>query len=423
MKKADLSAKWGKYCNTNKLVDDMMQLLTAYGHRNTENGVCKVLDEYFTQKEPLIKMFITSNHYIGGMRIAVQKGFERDVDRNAVWGFCDRFAGAIKADKMLLCYKDEDGKQLTDYLKTGCKKTNLVEGNTEKISEIQSKIKRFNLTYGATVGSYKNYEEFLWYMNYFKDRPESSLYESLTNKTVELKKGTKTSRAFNKVCVHYGIDKSKDYNKLFAQYADLVSATVRNLYFVISLNPLDYITMSTGNSWTSCHRTNGSGGFGGMAAGGCLSYMLDDVSIITYVVDSIDEPIHNIGKIYRQMYYYDNDLFIQSRLYPQGNDGATNLYDKFRLMMQEEFSELLNLDSDEWTHELGPHKVQEFSTNVGHHYPDASSNRQCGIFYPKEKKSKIATHARMTIGHSSLCCNCGKPHDFRNRLTHIECNV
>ena len=421
MTKADLSAKWGKYCNTNKLVDDMMQLLTANGHSNSEHGVCTVLDEYFTKKEPLIKMFITSNHYIGGMRIAVQKGFERDIDVNAVWSFCNRFSDAIGAEKLLLCYKDEDGNQLTDYLKTGVKKTSLLEVNPAKISETKSKIKRFDLNCGATVGSYNKYEQFLWYMGYFRDRPTTSICESLTGKTVELKKGTKMSRAFNKVCAHYGIDKAKDYNRLFAQYADLVTSSVRNLYFVISLNPLDYLTMSNGNSWTSCHRIKGANGYGAMCASGCMSYMLDDVSIITYVVESLDEPMHNIGKIYRQMYYYDDNFFVQSRLYPQGNDGATNLYEKFRGMVQEEFCELLNLDSDEWTYEPGPSKVQEFSTNVGHHYNDAGSNRQCGIFYPKEKKSKITARNRMVIGHESLCCKCGKPHTHRGRLTHESC--
>ena len=423
MTKADLSAKWGKYCNTDKLVKDMMELLSAYGHRNTEHGVCTVLDEYFTKKEPLIKMFITSNHYIGGMRIAVQKGFERDINRSSVYTFCSNFPNAIGADKILLCYKDEDGKKITDYMNTGCKKTNLIDANPAQMSEIKNKIKRFNLEYGATVDSYKKYMEFFWYMGFFENRPENVVSSDVTDKGVELKKGTKMSRAFNKVCAHYGIDKAKDYNKLFAQYADLVNTSVRNLYFVISLNPLDYITMSNGNSWTSCHRTNGSGGYGAMCASGCMSYMLDNVSIITYVVDNITEPIHNIGKIYRQMYYYNDSFFIQSRLYPQGNDGATNLYEKFRGMVQEEFSELLNLDTDEWTYHLGPQKVQELSKNIGHHYNDAGSNRQCGIFYPKEKKSKITPYNRMVIGAKSLCCYCGKPHDIRSRLTHIDCEI
>ena len=65
MAKHDLSEKWSKYCNTDKLVDDIMELLRENGHRCSEHGVCVLLDTYFTNKEPLIKLFMTSKHYIG----------------------------------------------------------------------------------------------------------------------------------------------------------------------------------------------------------------------------------------------------------------------------------------------------------------------------------------------------------------------
>lgn len=423
MNKADLNAKWGNYCNTNKLVDDMMAVLRKSNHRYSEHGVCTILDEYFKRKESLIKMFITSNHYIGGMRIAIKKDFDRDLDRNAIWNFCYHFSESIGASKILLRYEDEDGKSITDYLKTGCKKKNLVEMEMPDTKEVVKKLKRFELYSGATQTSYDLCQDFDYYMSFFRENPATTIAIDSNERGVELKKGMKMSRAFNKVCTHYGIDKATGYNKLFAQYADLVTASTRSLYFVISLNPLDYLTMSNGNSWTSCHRITGSNGYGAMCASGCMSYLLDDVSIITYVVDNILEPIHDIGKIYRQMYYFENDLFIQSRLYPQGNDGATNLYDKFRGLMQEEFSELLSLESEEWTHQIGPSHVVDYSVDKGAHYPDARSNRQCGIFYPTEKKDKIRLMPKMTIGHKSLCCYCGRPHDNRNRLSHADCTI
>ena len=47
MMKAELKERWGIYCDTDKLVDDMMALLTKYHHRNTEHGVGEILNTYF----------------------------------------------------------------------------------------------------------------------------------------------------------------------------------------------------------------------------------------------------------------------------------------------------------------------------------------------------------------------------------------
>lgn len=39
MIKAELNARWGMYCDTDKLVTDMMALLNKYNHECTEHGV------------------------------------------------------------------------------------------------------------------------------------------------------------------------------------------------------------------------------------------------------------------------------------------------------------------------------------------------------------------------------------------------
>ena len=94
MNKAYLKQKWSKYCDTDKLVDDMMETLTKYRHRNSEHGVCVVLDTYFTNKEPLINMFMNSNHYVGDMRIVAKKGIGFD-------GFDRRFPLRIQRSRGL----------------------------------------------------------------------------------------------------------------------------------------------------------------------------------------------------------------------------------------------------------------------------------------------------------------------------------
>lgn len=436
MNKQELSAKWGKYCNTDKLVDDMMATLTAFGHRNTEHGVCSVLDVYFTNKEPLIKMFATSKHYIGDMRIAIEKEFVRDCDQRSIRSFFNGIYNKLYLNEMLST-KDKKGKTIFDYLSTGKKMFSIDELVDAKIQKAKFKVMdAWNCSTLATMESHNRYDEFCYYVNNFFYGCCSPILTrdfvlDKSRDTPELKKGTKTSRAFNKVCTHYGVDKLHPevttvngvektvypYNKVFAEYSDLVTVLTRKMPFIISLNPLDYLTMSHGINWVSCHNIRSGG-----CKGGTLSYMLDSVSIITFVVEKIEGDIHLLPKVYRQMYHYEKNLFIQNRLYPQGNDGAINLYDKFRSYVIEEFDSLLEAGG-EWTHKVGPDECCNHAKNAegSQHYPDHTYNRNVCVFYPTNNEPSIKNHV-MTIGHIGICVNCGKEYDDHGRLNHYSLN-
>ena len=433
MNKQDLSAKWSKYCDTNKLVDDMMALLEKYKHRHSEHGVCTLLDKYFEQKEPLIKLFATSNHYIGNMRISLKKEFERQVSANEIGSFFCNIHEKLSS-KQILKFTDSDEKTMIDYLMNGEKIVGIEDlPSPEKQLEKISHLSRFCYDNMATAETDIALSVFSNYMSMFSREHKTTLqsdYQGSRNvKCPLLKAGTKSSRAFNTVCKYYGVDKLNPqketverngklvertvypYDKVFAQYADLVSDLKRNMHFVISLNPLDYLTMSFGVSWISCHNI-ASGGY----QGGCLSYMLDKTSMITYVVDNLESPIHEIPKLYRQMYHYQNNLFVQNRLYPQGNDGATDLYAKFRGFIVEEFSELLGVGED-WACATGPDAIKRYVVSEGVHYKDYNHNRSCSVFCPKEK-SDIATRQKMTIGHNGICVRCGAEYTTSSYLGH-----
>lgn len=442
MNKADLKKKWSKYCDTDKLVEEMRRTLTDFGHRHSEHGVCVVLDKYFTAKAPLIDLFETSNHYAGDMRIVLKKEFDRDIDRYQIRNTCHKFPDAINAGKILLKYTDGDGKCITDYLTTG--KTKLRVVDTVKDVNIKTNLEKLNNFYlnnGATRESNDTYVAFVSCIkSYFGNLASSTIVEDCVKCGVQLKKGMKTSRAFNQVCTHLGIDKANPkiettvhngqrvtktvypYDRLFAEYADLIAGGTRSLQFVISLNPLDYLTMSIGKSWTSCHSiiSRDRSGYGGGACGGCVSYMLDNCSIITYVVDKVTDNLHREGKIYRQMYHYKDNILAQSRLYPQGNDGATDLYAKFRIFMCEEFGELLNLNENTWTttdHE----KIKNHTNHIGYHWNDIGAHSSCAFFYPKEKVNSLSGF-KMVIGSKSYCFYCGREQDEgRGRLSHRNC--
>ena len=443
MTKADLKKKWSKYCDTDKLVEDMKAVLTSCGHRSSEHGICVVLDKYFTAKAPLIDLFETSNHYAGNMRIILKKEFDRDIDRYRIREVCRKFPDAVDAKKALLKYADAEGKTITDHLKTNKTKLKIIDAaKSTALHTTMDKLNSFHLISGATKESFKQYDEFCGCMNqFFANYATSTIIQDCEKCGVQLKKGMKTSRAFNQICNHFGIDKANPkqvttthngnsvtrtvypYDKLFAEYADLIAGGTKTLQFVISLNPLDYLTMSMGNSWTSCHSiiSRDRSGYGGGACGGCVSYMLDNCSIITYVVDQITDKVHAAGKIYRQMFYYKDNVLAQSRLYPQGNDGATDLYAKFRMFMCDEFGELLNLSENNWatsTHD----EIKNRTAHVGYHWNDIGGNSSCVLFYPKEKVKSLQNF-KIVIGSKSYCFYCGEEqNEQRGRLSHRDCS-
>lgn len=436
MFKAELKQRWGMYCDTDKLVDDMMALLTKYHHDCTEHGVGEILDTYFTNKKYLIDMFKTSDNYIGNMRICINVELERMGNATEIKDFCEYFPRNVGAKSIFLKYVDEDGKTLKDYLRVGFGRFKarelLYENMYEHFLKNEMKKRNFNND-GSTIQSTEEYHNFYNVIRAFKDSCVPALTQTTINSLLpyninaRLTEGMKTSRAFNKVCAYYGVDKLPEYNKLFSQYADMVSGLKRKMKFYISLNPLDYLTMSFGNSWSSCHtidKTNQRGmpnSYSGMHCGGVMSYMLDKTSIITYVHNKATED-HEEGKIYRNMFHFGGGVLVQGRVYPQGNDGATDLYKTFRRFVQIEFNSLLGLDEDYWIKKSSPccHNV----ISQGVHYRDYEHFSGCNVTYPRDIHGASAT--TIIVGHERICPKCGTivPDDYDGGyLDHGDCNT
>lgn len=433
MNKQELKEKWGKYTDTDKLVDDIRNLLSKYSHRNSEYGVCKMLDTYFTNKEPLIKLLAKSTNYRGDMRIVMRKEFERDNDRDDIKRFVSSFRSNDLVRNHILKSTDSNGKTMFDYMKTGIKHFTVAQLNDadfrQRLACDISHANEFDSD-GHTKESHSAYSKFydVSYRFIYISTPTISVDDELwfTKKAPELKfvHGQKTARAFNRLCDSVGLTSAPYYNKEFAKYADMVSGLVRNLDYVISVNPYDYLTMSFGVNWASCHtidkrnirRSTGST-YSGAYCGGTLSYMLDQSSIITYVVGKDENP-QTSDKIYRNMFHYQNNVMIQGRIYPQGNDGSTDLYAKFRDFMQTEFASLLELTENKWIIKRGTDECRSYSVSTGAHYKDYLNFGNCNACYPKELKDNIAI---VNIGHYGICPYCGELHDLQQSLSHSGC--
>ena len=430
MNKNDIKAKWGKYADTDKLVDDMMALLTKYQHRNTEHGVCCILEQFFTNKEPLIKLLQKSTSYTGDLRIVLDEQLERRRNENEIRQWVDYFPIAVGAEDILLKKTDSHGKTMTDYLKIGKQKVSIDDFENEELKAIMkgtnAALSEFS-NEGFTIASMIERNAFVSAVSFFRSITSSTVTgeDICSLADYKIHDGMKTSRAFNKICHHFAIDTAPKYNKLFAQYADMVSGLKRNIKFFISVNPLDYLTMSFGVNWASCHTIDKANirrlynGYSGGYCGGTMSYMLDQVSIITYVHNTMPEN-YETGKVYRNMFHLGNDgMLLQGRIYPQGNDGCTDLYKEFRAIVQKELTNLLGLDANKWTKKSAVNNI----VSVGSHYRDYAYNSSCNISYPTERPQ--CSQQTMTVGSTRICPYCGESADdlLSGYLAHSTCEI
>lgn len=430
--KANLKEAWGQYCDTDKLVDDVMTLLTKYNHRNSEHGVCTMLNEYFTNKKDLIELLQKSEHYMGDMRMMIDIELARENNARDICDFCDNFYVNVGASKLLLKYEDENGKKLEDYLRTGVKYITAkdlmkreVVSKLKKITDVQSKF----ADDWATIASHANEDECYNVVRKFRGVSLSTISKEFSDSMDEkykVREGMKTSRAFNRVCGFYGVDKLPEYNKLFAQYADMVSSLKRKLKFFISVNPIDYLTMSFGVNWASCHtidkenRRHMESSYRGMYCAGTVSYMLDATSIITFVHDHVPTDWED-GKIYRCMFHYGKDILVQGRVYPQGNDGNTDLYKVFRNYVQNEITPLIGITDTTWMKKTSGDVAGNVSS-CGLHYKDYVQFSYCNVSYPRERS--LAKDNVIMIGHTGICPYCGREFSAdKGAISHANCVI
>lgn len=168
--------------------------------------------------------------------------------------------------------------------------------------------------------------------------------------------GAKPSRVLLKFFKYIGFDEHPDFNKLFAKISDCLSVKSFKRKAVLSVNPLDFLTMSNGNSWSNCmclKPTKNYDGFEyrGKHQAGVLSYMTDDVSCLFYTLDvkTDDAPLWTIPKITRQVIFYKYPLIVHERIYPKSIDYAdkqTNPYVIYRDVVQRIFAECEDVKND-----------------------------------------------------------------------------
>lgn len=248
--------------------------------------------------------------------------------------------------------------------------------------------------------------------------------------------GAKTSKVINRICRDFGLTAHEDYNREYGKFADAINPTEITRWTILSVNPIDFLMMSNGNSWKSCHWIDktyrGVGrGYGGCYSSGTLSYAEDEVSIVLYTVDgSYKGTEYELQpKIHRQMFHYYKGILIQGRLYPNDQEGSgtqdtqetLDLYKQFREIAQRVISECFGLPNL-WKNKKGTSECGKVSLSEGTHYHDYLHYSNCNVSYNKSMYGDDSAPAiRMTIGHAPICPVCGEEHDNQECILCNDC--
>lgn len=260
--------------------------------------------------------------------------------------------------------------------------------------------------------------------------------------------GTRIVKIVRKVCMEFKLDQIKEmvnstwtdqngvehsrekdmgYNFQIAKLGDGINPLKIKRHTIISVNPLDFFTMSFGNGWASCHtidkenRRNCRGSYEGQYCSGTLSYMLDGATVLFYTVDAEynGNDFENESKVNRCTFHFNKDfnVMVQGRVYPDGRDGGDRgLAAQFRAVMQKVISDCTG-NTNLWTVKKGTCNCGSYTRSYGTHYRDYTHYEDCTVSLLKG----VEEYDRVEIGHYPICPNCGNEHRREEYLCCDEC--
>lgn len=267
-------------------------------------------------------------------------------------------------------------------------------------------------------------------------------------------KGQKISRIVGKFMKYYELDKIvdkrtetwtsengerhtriKDYgwNGKIAELGDAINPLDVKRWTIISVNPIDYLTMSFGHSWASCQtidklnerNTDSEHNYSGMYCSGTLSYMLDSATIIMYTVDEKykGKEFCLEDKMNRCNFHIGEDKFIQGRVYPDGrdSDGETSMASQLRAIMQKVLAECVN-ENNLWELFKGTNNCERYaiSADGATNYKDWTHYRDCTVSLLK-REGYQDNREPVIIGHTPICTYCGEQHSRDDYLACYDC--
>lgn len=427
-----------------ELLDEIMTLLRDFDYDPTEEACNKILDEWAKKKGNLIQLLEKHPAYNGKFQITFDSDFKRDVDTSVIDNFFEYLVHVIDKREYIIGHwkYSELSKIISDA--TTCRSVlrnyshicktindhnlNYYEKVVEKFSGYRAKyMNRSDLFFDhdhcfdrETYGLYDkilDLKRYIYYNDYnqFANEELAARINSLFPEVKAVKR-QKVSKIVNKICTMYGFNKDENYNKEFAKFSDAINPLSIKRHTVLSVHPVDYLTMSFGNSWSSCHtidktnKRNMPNHYHGQYSGGTLSYMLDGTSAVFYTVDkSYDgDKIELEPKINRNMFHIGNNKIVQGRVYPQTSDNNGDIYTDIRNIVQKVIADCMGRPNM-WTLKRGCNECEKVVASRGVHYRDYENFSSCNVSYLKLDNDEIDEN-RIVVGHNPICPHCGQVH-------------
>lgn len=434
-----------------QLVEEMYDLLkNNYDcYKNVQKDALKtIVNKWAREKGWLIQLFKKHPNYNGNYQILFDHDYEREIDRSIINEFfswlcreAPKYAEEYKVDDVPFSVFDETIFKPEYRIWTGVNyilredaEADIIV-NGRKPDEINEAFGKLEAKRNKVLGECANFpgrSDFkvakdsiaLSFINLI-NRLSGNVEEQMASDWIadEVNKyfpeakvvaGQKTSRIVNKFCTLYGINKHPDYNKKFAAFADAINPMLIKRHTVLSVHPIDYLLMSNGNSWHSCHAID-LDAYSGEYSSGTMSYMLDPSTVEFYTVDKSQDSNHIElkEKLQRCMFHIGEDKVIQGRVYPQGNDGATKVYKNIREIVQKVIADCLDVPNL-WKNVKGTQICSEMIQTRGTHYPDYIYTNGCNVsFLTGEDDAK--NRMPIIVGANPICIVCG----YEHRDSHI----
>ena len=446
-----------------ELRNEIKKLLDDYYYNPSDKGVDKILNVWNMNKGWMIELFKKHPKYNGNYQIVLtDESYERKIDKVEIKNFARYINNKTKYlldEKVVGRFTYKEYTEIISRLQYVCEYLMKIEARGykptangkcfkelfEEKEQWESKLKtsylknddvycdRFsNIAYDKE--KYERRTRVINVTDSFFDL-NSSLADERFVKCInenfpEVKAvvGQKVSRIVNKLCGILGVDKEEDYNKEYAKFANAINPLAIKMPTIISCHPIDYLTMSFGNSWASCHtidKDNKRGmpdNYSGCYSSGTLSYMLDESSFVFYTVNpKYDGNEYELqDKVNRNMFHIGEDKMVQARIYPQANDGEDGLYKQFREIVQRVIAECLEVPNL-WKNVKGVSECNSVIRSYGTHYRDYSNFSSCNVSYLKHDNTEDVNTNKIYVGHDPICPSCGYEHNFEECIECEDC--
>lgn len=476
------------WTDENSLISESETLLHKYGYKTSYNALSTIIMSANSAKSWIDATLSKHPNYVDGKHyVVLRRKFHREYNNADIKEFFSWFSNRVLrafTDKYEI-KENEIASVSFDVIKEKYQKVTSIlnsmrtfpdaslatydgrgfsdyNSSREYCEEILAKYRKFRKVYDKWLSKedfsrFSNLQTLMYYLVDQKQIMQSYAIEQ-TNKTFPSKtkfanEGQKTSRIVGKIAKEFGIDKLRDiqtiswiddngdvhtkekdmgWNYQYAKYCDAVNPTEEDRWIVISVNPIDYWTMSFGHKWASCHtidkenlRSVGEYTYEGCYSSGTESYMLDSSTIIVYLVDGkfngTDFELED--KMKRCNFHIGEDKIVQGRVYPDGRDGSDedNIAKEMREIVQEVFAYCCDAEN-KWVNKRGSDACYEAIEEAygKTNYSDYFHYNDCNVSYLKSEKRNMK---KITVGHAPICPCCGDTHHREDNICCDDCTT